>query len=111
MIPSFHVHTYHLGVLLNAYYDSVELCAEPKTLHFWELPDDADDAGTWTTLLIRVKSALALDFIKTILKLVLFTVFVKIKPMSFLFGASVYKRVKQVLINPANEVIGQERII
>lgn len=43
---------------------------------------------------IRVKSALALNFIKTSLKLVLFTVFVKIKPVSFLFGAGVYKGVK-----------------
>lgn len=52
---------------------------------------------------------LALGFIKTNLKLVPLTVFVKIKPVSFLFGTSVYKGVKQVLINPGDEEVGQER--
>lgn len=68
-----------------------------------ELPDGADGAGPWITLrrkrlahlpyqtgLPAVKSVLALDFIKTNLKLVQFPIFVKTKCISFSFGASIY---------------------
>lgn len=59
-----------------------------------EFPNGAHGAGLWATLLCQHGSVLALDFIKTYLKSVLFTVFVKIKSTSSPFGTSLYEGVK-----------------
>ena len=94
MILNPHVHRYHSGVLLNTHSNSVDLCAGPVVCISNTLPNDADDAGLWTTLLCQHRSVLALDFIKTYLKSVLFTMFGKIKSTSFPFGPSIYEGVK-----------------